>query len=611
MKIVPTPFVRLIRAAVHQIEGKFHIDSREYDANWAPTGNQLQFPAVYNSGTSDFGDSNANTLYLNSAYEHGRFYFPDGSMSLSEKGVNGGAPSTTNEPSAILSQVQGYLYQYDSRLPYFFNSVSGLTAGKKYACLNRGIVELKPKYKRALAYGRDPFSLSSYNRLSVTTASSSAQQQIILGESDTELFGMAFGYYSQSYVFPMPGTSQGQSNSAFWRSTKRNSDIDNATAITFVSGATDACEMIFLGVYGDNAICLRINSLGADLTARTSISIRPCSMNVKTGVVSQSTTPLTYQASSAASLGLRFAPHVRSIVETADTITMYIPSPVALPDVVTDGTCIGMGIRRYDFTKATGVWSAGVAVSVVDGPYGDIIAKGPANGDGTSFAQTVVSSWVIDVKGINHLVVMMFGTSNSMHSSNSYTENTHQYVYKINTDGSMTRVSKTISPQLFNTNDVQAGFAMSKDRKAMYLNTYSPRLYRLVFDESIMAYRHDIQYEVDAWTMHVGDDETLTIIDSRLNLYRLLPSMGSAIRVTFGAVSDYAGQPLFTNVNVAAVNHLGERIATQVKLELDGPLSFTVNALQSLTITTSATEDLAVPVQITGVGDIYCTPVKP
>lgn len=79
----------------------------------------------------------------------------------------------------------------------------------------------------------------------------------------------------------------------------------------------------------------------------------------------------------------------------------------------------------------------------------------------------------------------------------------------------------------------------------------------------------------------------------------------------FGAVGQYDGMPLLTNVNVAVVNHLGARITAQVKLELDGPVSFTVNGLQTLVVNTSDTGDLAVPIQITGTGEIYCTPVRP
>ncbi|MNQ61369.1 hypothetical protein D3C85_756830 [compost metagenome] len=184
-------------------------------------------------------------------------------------------------------------------------------------------------------------------------------------------------------------------------------------------------------------------------------------------------------------------------------------------------------------------------------------------------------------------------------------------MYRINVDGTLTRVSKQVTPRLFGLGEVQAGFAMSQNRKAMYINTYSPRVYRLVFDEVSMVYQHDLQYEVDAWSMHVADDETLTMIDSSLNLIQLKPSMGTAVRTTFGAIGDFEGQPLTSSVNVAVVNHLGVRISAQVKLELDGPVTFSSNALQTLVVMTSATEDVSIPVQITGTGSIYCTPVKP
>lgn len=610
MKIVPARLLSITRPALHQLDRNLVIDGIEYTENLAPTGRQVVFPIYANTAISDFDDGKTYAGYNTPNSEMGRMYMEGGSLSCSDKRLVNGQVAPVVLSSA-LDRIHGYLHQFDSRLPYHFNSVSGLTAGKKYLSTGKGIVEVKPKFKRGLPMGLDVFVHAVYNTLTTGASNAQSQQQIILGESETELFGISWGYYG--YFIPTLNTANTGSSSIIWRSTKKIADIDNATAMLFDSAGSGNFDLTYIGKFGDYAIGLRMHAASTTNNMTFSIQMRPASINMKTGVVAScdNAQRAQYPTSTSGLVGNRFAPHNRSVMEVDDIISMYIPLPQTTTDVVLDGVLTGMIVRRYDLNKRTGTWSnANIALNDTAN-YGDIIAKGNLGSNGSPYCQTLVASWFIEVQGVTHMVVMLLGTALSRGAANDYEENTHQYLYKLNEDKTLTFVSKYIQPKLFDTPNVQAGFAMSKDRKAMYVNTYSALVYRMVFDEAIMAYRHDLKYDVDAWTMHVDDDETLTIIDSGQNLIRMVPTMGTAIRVTFGTVGVYDGQPLFTNLNVAAVNHLGERIATQVKLELDGPLSFTVNALQSLTITTSATEDLAVPVQITGVGDIYCTPVKP
>lgn len=619
MKITPSRILNLVRPSVIQVDGKLHVDGREYDANWAPTGVQVGFPATFNTGTADFTDLYLNPGYGSSLYEHGRFYMQDGSMTLSDKPLVGSTSTSGygNDLSTPLNHIQGYLYLFDSRLPYHFNSVSGLTTGKKYVALNRGIVEVKPKFKRGLPAKLDVFITAAYNRITASSGSGSPAQQLILGESETELFGIGWSYQSANYTPPIPSNSN-PASSILWRSLKRIADLDNASAIQFTpNSTTDAFDFNFIGMFGDYAIGLRLGADNTLNTANYAVNFRPAAFNTKTGATASlpAGNRISYYTSNVSTAGVRFHGHVRSVVENGDIVSLYVPVPVVTTDSLGDGTCLGMSIRRYDFSKVTGLWTDQGIVSITDGAYGDVILKGTvansSSGAGTMLCQTVVASWVIQVKGVSHLVVVLHGTNSYLEAANSYVENTHQYVYKMNDDGTMTRVSKVISPRLFGLAETQAGWAMSKDRRAMYINTYSPRVYRFVFDESIMAYRYDLQYEIDAWTMHVADDETLTIIDTNLKLVQLKPSVGTAVRTTFGAVQPYDGTPQPTTVSVAVVNHLGARIATSVKLELDGPVVFTANAGQTLTIVTSAEGDLEVPIQITGTGAIYCTPVKP
>jgi hypothetical protein len=64
----------------------------------------------------------------------------------------------------------------------------------------------------------------------------------------------------------------------------------------------------------------------------------------------------------------------------------------------------------------------------------------------------------------------------------------------------------------------------------------------------------------------------------------------------------YAGSVNTANLTVNAYSYTGARIATQVKLVIDGgSMTFAGNNL-ALTITTSASADTVVPVTITGGG---------
>lgn len=619
MNIKPASVARLSRPLVHEINGELVIDGVHYSADTlTPLGKFTQMPMNTTRSLWDTNDAHRVTSVVRADLlrdqEHGHMFMETGSFSMSIKPLVG-MTTISNIPEAFAQYNRpfGHLYQNDSRLPTHFQSTSGVTAGKSFVCTTRGILEVKNGIRRGVIANGEPFYPGTYNNTQGGGDGTSSVQQLILGETETEFFGISWFDHSTAY-FDGPSTSN-RPCTLMWRSVKRADTIDTITPIKF-SPTSDTYELVFLGVHSGKMIALRTHtpsnvSQAPRLTE--AFSQRPVSMNLQSGAVSQSAlvANVAQPAGQTGVTGIRFATHVRSVLETEDKISVFLVA-VQTSTVPHEGVLNGISIRRFDLDKVSDAWSY-TDVSVSNGVYGDILQKSPSPVTGLNNAQSLISSWFVESLGSTYLVVMHMGTNARLDASvnAAHEEYTHQYVYKLEANGSLTMASKLVQPALFGRNETNAGFAMSDDRRVMYLNTYEGGIRRLVFDDSTLTYREHMRIQIDAWSFHIGEDETLTAIDTALNFYRLKPTLGSAIRATIGDVPLFDGTPISTTINVAALNHKGERVAAQVKLELDGPITFTSNAQKTLTLTTSETADVPVPVQITAAGEVYCTPLVP
>lgn len=620
MNIRPVSIARLSRPLLHEIDGELIIDGVHYASDsLVPLGKFTQMPMNLQRSQWDTNDayrvsSNVRADILRDQ-DHGHMFMEAGSFSMSTKPLIG-MTTIANIPEAFAQYNRpfGHLYQNDSRLPTHFQSTSGVTAGKTFVCTTRGILEVKNGIRRGVVANGEPFYPGTYNGLSGGADSSTVSvQQLILGETESEFFGISWFDHGSAY-FDGPSTS-GRPSTLMWRSTKRADTIDTITPIKF-SQSSDTYELVFLGVYSGKMIALRTHSTGTLSQAprlTDQLGQRPISMNLQSGAVAQPplASNVIQPAGQTGTTGIRFATHVRSVLETESTISVFLVA-VQASAVTHEGVLNGVSIRRFDLDKASDVWSY-TDVSVTNGVYGEVMQKSPTPVTGLNNAQSLITSWFVESQGSTYLVVMHLGTNARLDVgvNVAHEEYTHQYVYKLEANGSLTMVSKLVQSGLFGRSETNAGFAMSDDRRAMYMNTYEGGIRRLIFDDSTLTYQEHMRIQIDAWSFHIDTDETLTAIDTAFNLYRLKPTLGSVIRATIGEVPLFDGTPIAAVINVSALNHKGERVVAQVKLELDGPIIFAANTQKTLTLTTSETADVPVPVQITASGEIYCTPLVP
>lgn len=623
MRITPAPSLKLTRPYVNEIGGKLYADGVEYTQNLVPTGKYQAFPTSMSKTFWQFDDTtDTNTLHsVYRLFDRGfQFLESGGSFSIAHKNIKGVA-HTPWTATASFACAAGYLYTCDSRLPISFTSTRGHTQGHKYVCTERGLYDVAPGnvLTKATPQGLYPYwTLQNNTPYADSAATQGLTQQLILGETETELFGVT--YHDRGSVVSGNAAfsgSNGQYNtSALFKTTKKVGGIlDNAVALP---GLTGGYELAYVGKYDTSHVLMRMQ-LSQDIPNNNSINpsahglrFRPIVVDSLTGEVKDTTTWVTPPIGNQSANGtfLRFGMQIRSVVETETEIKVFVPRILGPVDYTTDGRCTGVEVQKYVYSKAAKTWAESNIVPV-GGTYNDVMTQGAVSPANLQYGGTVslINSWFIDVAGEPHLVVLHTGTLMRTLSL-GHVENTLQYVYKLESNGGLTFVQKTVQPGLFGTSDAMCAFATSQDYRTMYV-TGKSTVYRMVFDDSAMAYVKHLEYNVDALSVHVGLDETLTMVDANLNLYRLAPSAGSSVRLRFGDVPMFDGTPVQVPLFVAALNHLGQRVATSVKLELDGASVFATTSQPTMTVVTSATEDLVLQVQITAPGEVFCTPTKP
>ncbi|ALN97932.1 hypothetical protein Bp8pS_253 [Bacillus phage vB_BpuM-BpSp] len=113
-------------------------------------------------------------------------------------------------------------------------------------------------------------------------------------------------------------------------------------------------------------------------------------------------------------------------------------------------------------------------------------------------------------------------------------------------------------------------------------------------------------------SLGIDDNERLWYIENtnNYNLEMVSPYLALDITVKFSDTSlIYQGNDINTNIIVDSKNLAGERKATEIKLFLEGNAIFRNTQSKSITLTTSDTQALSVPIVIVGSGSINVTPV--
>lgn len=623
MRITPAPSLKLTRPYVTEIGGKVYADGVEYTQNLVPTGKYQPLPTSMSKVLWQFDDAaDTNTLTtLYKLFDRGFLFLESGgSFSLANKTMKG-VVNTPWTGTGSFACPGGYLYTCDSRLPTSFTSVRGHTQGHKYVCTDRGIYDVAPNNVLTKATPSTVYPYWSNQNNSPYTSGDVAQaftQQLLLGETETELFGIT--YHDRSHtisgVTSFNGNTGHYNASALFKTVKKVGGVLDNSAV--LPGLTGGYELAYVGKYGTSHVFIRMqNTVDISNTshlnpAGNGLRFRPVIVDSLTGEVKDTATWVTPPIGNQSVAGtmVRFAQQMRSVIETDTEIQVYIPKVLCTTDSISDGRCTGMQVHKFTYTKATKTWTD-VLLTPTGGVYGDVMTQGTVGPTSLLYggAMSLISSWFIDVAGEKHLVVLHTGTQVRVFAL-THVENTIQYVYKLEANGSFTFVQKTVQPGVFGNSDAMYAYAASQDYRTLYV-TGKSAVYRMVFDDMAMAYVKHLEYNVDAISLHVGVDETLTMIDADFNFYRLTPGAGSSVRLRFGDVPMFEGAPVQTQLFVSVLDNLGQRVSTSVKLELDGSALFDTNSQPSMTVTTSATEDLVLQVQITAPGEVFCTPTKP
>lgn len=128
----------------------------------------------------------------------------------------------------------------------------------------------------------------------------------------------------------------------------------------------------------------------------------------------------------------------------------------------------------------------------------------------------------------------------------------------------------------------------------------------VTFNEVSEAYELKTQMPYDIKTAMVDSMSRLWILDNSNNLHLQGPSVGYTVRVAFKDKDlKYTSGSMGSYIQVSCYNYLGDRVANNVTIQLEGgAASFSSNGTTSITVMTDASQDLDVPITITGNGYI-------
>jgi hypothetical protein len=176
--------------------------------------------------------------------------------------------------------------------------------------------------------------------------------------------------------------------------------------------------------------------------------------------------------------------------------------------------------------------------------------------------------WIFDVSGLSSITCLNTGTF----------VNNPNYTTKLQkaSDGRYYMFSNGVGLQFFVYNDA--------------LNTLTEST--LIPMPAATSYTFDsfgrLWYQLSDYSMYFTDNTTSYDVTMSLD----------------NNTQQYIGSNLSNNLNISTWNYTGIRVATSVTLYLTGNAFFTSNSSQTIVITTSATVDTAIPVTVTGTGQV-------
>ena len=180
------------------------------------------------------------------------------------------------------------------------------------------------------------------------------------------------------------------------------------------------------------------------------------------------------------------------------------------------------------------------------------------------------------------------------------------YVWSINADtGALTYIGTSGQ----SSTSIVRGIIPISNGRVMVMLTASSACF-MTFNETTKQYVKTKEIATSPFSVGVDEFENVYITNADWSVTKLNATMPVDVNLKFATPLDtYAGTNLLNNIVVNAYNSSGKRIATSMKLVIDGANAmWTDNSQGTVTVTTSATEDVLVPITITKGGTLVIRP---
>lgn len=324
----------------------------------------------------------------------------------------------------------------------------------------------------------------------------------------------------------------------------------------------------------------------------------------------------------------RTLPILRALKKANGVCTAFIPNVKGIAGTVQTNQVGSVTLDRVEYDYTTKTFGARIQMSVVDPDTGltptwgeSMVTVRDSNWTnakmnfGENYPAHFQFSFLHEVGDETYIVILVTGTGMPSRNRNNnnfqYPANTVQYTLRLD------KVDKTKAylvarenlDGFFGTQRSLYSFAGVQDHSSLYCICDND-VVRLVFDQAQLKYvLSDTVIDVDAVSLLVKDNGDVWLMDQMQKVYHMRQSNADLVRLRFGQVNDrFVEAPYDVQLFVSAANFLGELGAKPIELVIDGPAVFKANNGKRLNVTTSAADELALLLTVTGYGEIYVTP---
>ena len=267
----------------------------------------------------------------------------------------------------------------------------------------------------------------------------------------------------------------------------------------------------------------------------------------------------------------------------------------ALPTGSTAGALFSFQVCQYDTNTLTG------SISNIT-PTNDSLQPGQSNLQ-VATANTTGRTWAFTVGSTIYVCVGVCSFSSGENTALAQTQ-FYIHTYKTTT-AAPTSLEYVSSTYLAESGSRPIALIPQDSDFTKIVAPYNSFINFLQWNPANEAYEIVSTSPITARSIGIDSTGRIWILDTSGSLSLFSPTIANTVNVAFeNSAITFAGTIINTNLIVSAFNADGDRVATNVLLQIDSNSATFSDDTVSKTIATNASTDVSVPIKITGAGYI-------